>query len=236
MNVIEIENLTKIFRTPLLFKKVSHVALDNVTLHLEQGSIHTILGPNGAGKTTLLLIMAGIIAPTSGKLKVNGRTGLCTFTGRGFWNYMGGIENLRYCSALFNIVGRPAKKRIDRLVDLLEMRSYISRKVSTYSAGMKQKLSIAQSLLHDPDILLLDEPIAHLDPIASKNFHWLLKERVSQELKKTIILSTHQLEEAQELSDRLYFLFGGRLLWQKEAEVFRSKQENLLQEYLNVVG
>jgi len=246
MNAIEVEGLTQVYE-PLPFSKDPKVAaLKNISFQVEQETIYTILGPNGAGKTTLIQILAGLIPPTRGEIKIAGipirnqkaisRTiGLFAFSGKGFLKFMTGWENLEYFAALQDLVGRPAKKKISELIELFDMASYIKREMHSYSNGMKQRLLLARALLHDPEILLLDEPITHLDPIATREFHLLLRNELVQNLKKTILISTHQLEEAQEISDTLGFLFEGELLWEKPADSFRLNPGNLLNEYVETV-
>jgi len=245
VNAIEIKNLTKIFSAPAFKNQPKVTALKNVTLNIEQGTIFTLVGPNGAGKTTLIRILAGLTSLTKGEVKINQlplnkktcrKIGLFTAEIKGYWDALTGYENLIFFCALQNLVGNQAKKRISEIVDLFEMSLYILKPVYTYSSGMKHKLLLARSLVHNPDILFLDEPINALDPMAARNFHQLIRNRLNQELGKTIFLSTHQLEEAQEISDTVGFLFQGELIWQKKANLFRSKQSNLLNEYLETAG
>ena len=238
MNAIEIENLTKVFpvRQGWTRQQPFCVALEDISLTIKKGVLYTILGPNGAGKSTLIKILAGLLPATKGSLKINGRIGLFTADTQSFWGFLDGWQNLEYFSALQNITGARAKKIIGHLVDLFEMAPYIrGRSVLTYSNGMKQRLLLSRALLNDPDILLLDEPASYLDPVAARKFHLLLRDHLCRELKKTILLSTHQLEEAQEISDTLGLLFQGKLLWEKSAEPFRARQAHLLDEYFQTV-
>lgn len=243
---IEVNGLTKLYKPFPFSRDPEVIALKNLSFKVQQGTLYTILGPNGAGKTTLIQILAGLIPPTEGEIKIAGinmpnqktvsRTiGLFTSNGRGFWKFLTGLENLEYFSALQNLAGRTAKKKIAELIELFDMTSYITREMHTYSNGMKQRLLLARALLHDPEILLLDEPITHLDPIAARDFHLLIKNQLLKTLKKTILLSTHQLEEAQEISDTLAFLFQGELMWEKPAETFQLNSGNLLNEYIETV-
>lgn len=237
MNAIEIKDLSKIYRRPPFSNCTGAVeALKNISLEIEAGALFTLLGPNGAGKSTLIRILAGLLSPTEGSFKINGRIGLFMADSQSFWGFLDGRQNLEYFSALQNITGVRAKKVIDQMTDLFEMGPYIRRQpVLTYSSGMKHRLLLARTLLNDPDILLLDEPVTYLDPIAAREFHLLLRDHLNRTLKKTVFLSTHQLEEAQEISDTLGFLFHGKLLWKKNAELFKSRQVDLLDEYLRTV-
>ncbi len=235
MNAIQIENLTKIFPQPPFSKQADCVALKGVTLEIKQGSIYTILGPNGAGKSTLIRVLAGLIPVSEGRVKINGRVGLFMSGGQSVWGSMTGWQNLEYFCALQRFVGRPARMEMHAIVDLFEMGTYIRRPTHTYSNGMKHRLLLARTMLNDPEILLLDEPVTYLDPVAARDFHLLLRNHLNRSLKKTILLSTHQLEEAQEISDTLGFLLEGTLVWEKSADIFRSRQTNLLEEYLQTV-
>src|SRR3989344_544516 len=215
MNAIQVEKLTKIFPRLLFSRHPGCVALKEVTLNIKQGTLYTILGPNGAGKSTLIRILAGLIPASEGSVKINGRVGLFMSGGQSFLGFMTGWQNLEYFCALQNIVGPSAQKKIREMVDLFGMGSYIKRPTHTYSNGMKHRLLLARTMLNDPEILLLDEPVTYLDPVAAREFHLLLRKQLNQSLKKTIFLSTHQLEEAQEISDTLGFLLQGTLVWEK---------------------
>ena len=235
MSAIQITGLSKTFTASFLSRQNPCFALDDVTLEIKKGSIYTILGPNGAGKSTLLRILAGLLPCSKGSFQINGRIGLFMSGMYGFWGFLSGQENLEYFAALQNIVRSPAQKKIDELIDMFGMKNYIWRPIRTYSSGMKHRLLLARTLLHDPDILLLDEPVNYLDPLAARELHLLLRNQLNRKLGKTILLSTHQLEEAQEISDTLGFLFQGKLLWEKSAEPFRSHQADLLGEYFRSV-
>lgn len=246
MNAIEVKGLTKTHPSLLFSKNPAVTALKNISFQVDKGAIYTILGPNGAGKTTLIQVLAGLLPPTKGEIKIAGipiqnrkaiskTIGLFTSDEKGFWKFMSGWDNLTYFAALQDLIGHQAKMKIAELVKLFEMKSYIYREMHTYSNGMKQRLLLARALLHDPAILLLDEPITHLDPIATREFHFLLRNKLVKDLEKTIFISTHQLEEAQEISDMLGFLFEGELLWEKPADLFRSHTENLLEVYMETV-
>ncbi len=235
MDAIQIENLTKIFPPPPFSRHSECTALKEVTLKIKQGSLYTILGPNGAGKSTLIRILAGLIPASHGSVNINGRIGLFMSGGQSFWGFATGWKNLEYFCALHNMIGGEAQKKICEIVDLFGMGSYIKQPTHTYSNGMKHRLLLARTMLNDPEILLLDEPVTYLDPIAAREFHLLLRNHLNRTLKKTILLSTHQLEEAQEISDTLGFLLQGTLVWEKDAELFRSRQANLLGEYMKTV-
>lgn len=232
MPAIQTQNLTKTFVSGFFEPKHSCRALNGVSLSIPKGSLFTLLGPNGAGKTTFLNILAGLIPPTEGSYSLQGRIGYFMSGTQGFLGSMSGWDNLKYFCAIQNIVGDNAQKTAGRLIADFGMEAYIQKPVQTYSAGMRHRLLLARTLIGEPDILLLDEPVTSLDPVAARSFHSLLRDFLNCGLGKTILLSTHQLEEAREISDTLGFLYQGRLLWQKNAEDFRSGGLNLLDEYL----
>lgn len=243
MFAIEAENLKKVFDPPLFSKQPPAYALQGINLRVPQGQIYTLLGPNGSGKTTLVKILAGLMPPTEGRASVAGvsirnqdeltkKIGLFFPGAKGLFGFMTGRENLHYFAVMQNILGESAEKRISELGDLFGLGSFMGRKVYSYSDGMLQRLRLARAMLHNPDVLLLDEPTVYLDPIAVREFHKILEGILAKNLKKTIILTTHQLEEAQTISDVLGFLFQGRLIWEKPADLFRRGEANLLNDYL----
>ncbi len=247
MFAIEIENLKKIFDPPLFSKQRPVCALQGINLQIPQGQIYTLLGPNGSGKTTLVKILAGLIPPTEGIARVAGvsvldqseltkKIGLFFPGAKGLFDFMTGRENLHYFTVMQNILGESAQKRISELGELFGLGAFMDRKVYSYSDGIRQRLRLARAMLHNPDILLLDEPTIYLDPIAVREFHKILEVVLAKDLKKTIILTTHQLEEAQTISNVLGFLFQGRIVWEKPADVFRRGEANLLNDYIKTVG
>ncbi len=247
MFAIETKNLKKIFAAPLFSKQKPVCALQGINLQIQRGQIYALLGPNGSGKTTLVKILAGLTPPTEGGVSVCGvsvqnqgeltkKIGLFFPGIKGLFGFMTGRENLRYFAAMQNILGIPAQKRISELGELFGLGSLMERKVDSYSDGMRQRLCLARAMLHDPDVLLLDEPTVYLDPIAVREFHRILKGVLANDLRKTIILTTHQLEEAQTISDVLGFLSQGRMVWEKPADLFRRGEANLLNDYIKTVG
>lgn len=243
---IEIENLQKTFPPPLLSRRQPVHALRGIHLKAPQGKIYTLLGPNGSGKTTLIRILAGLIPQTAGEAKVNGipvenqkalsgKIGLVIPGSKGFFGFMSGRENLLFFATLYRLERRKALDRIAFLAGKFGLEAQIDDPVKIYSSGTRQRLLLIRALLHDPDILLLDEPTVHLDPAASLDMRRLLRELLVGDFQKTVILTTHQLEEASELSETLGFIFKGRLVWEKPASRFRPGGENLLETYLATV-
>jgi ABC-2 type transport system ATP-binding protein len=197
-------------------------ALRGVDLAVEQGEIFGLLGPNGAGKTTLLKILSCLILPDAGQVRIDGidpvhemqvkvRVGLVHPDERSFYWRLSARENLRFFARLCDVPGRRIDSRIDELLRKVDMSHAADRPFSGYSSGMKQRIAIARALLHDPPILLMDEPTRSLDPAASL----ALREFIDAELRrrdgKTILLATHNLHEAEALSDRVAILVAGRV-------------------------
>jgi len=230
---IELVQVTKVFRPPWgfssLWKAASaaqrspKVALDNVTFAIEHGEIVGLVGANGAGKTTLLKVLATLVLPTSGQARVNGynvvkeehavkrQIGLVTGEERSFYWRLTGRQNLAFFAALYGLPSQEARARISELCDLLGTVD-LDRRVQTYSAGMKQRLALVRALLHNPPILLLDEPTKSLDPPTAQRLRAFLRERTDHPHPKTVVLATHNLTEAELLSDRIVLLHQGRCI------------------------
>jgi ABC-2 type transport system ATP-binding protein len=187
------------------------VAVDRVTLGIQRGEIFGLLGPNGAGKTTTLRLLSGLIQPTSGSVAIDGqpftrdnagalraRIGFLTET-PGLWDNLTLDDNLRVYAKLFGVL-RPdlAVEHVLRLFELWDRRA---DRVALLSKGMKQKLALARALVHEPEVILLDEPTANLDPTTSRTIRDLLLDLRRQ--GRAILISTHNLAEVERLADRV---------------------------------
>ncbi len=196
-------------------------ALDSVSFQVENGEIFGLLGPNGAGKTTLMEIIAGIRNPTSGTIKVFGldalkdRKEVSKLIGFNpqetmLYDDLTGMENLEFAASLYNMDRSTFKSRLDDLADLMDVKGIIKKRVGKLSGGQKRRISIIASIIHEPRLLILDEPTVGLDPEARRDFWriiWKLRDSGS-----TILLSTHYMEEADELCDRVAIMEGGRII------------------------
>lgn len=199
-------------------------ALEKINLKVDPGEILCLLGPNGSGKTTLLKIIAGLVSPDEGWVAVKGLDlqrkpreakrciGLSFGEERGFYGRLTGLENLSFFGALHGITGRAFKERINRLMQWLDLKEALGTSFQKLSSGQRQRLSLARALLHDPPILLLDEPTKNLDPNAQMAFQNLVLEKLMKAQKKMVLWATHQLAEAEAVSGRLLFLKEGRIL------------------------
>jgi len=221
-NVVEVYNVSKDFISPGLFWKSRKTvsALNNVSLSIEKGGCLGLLGPNGAGKTTLLKTISTLILPDKGEVtvcrhslnkddeKIRSLIGLLITDERSFYWRLTGRHNLEFFASLYGLNKKEAGKRIDRLFSLFKI-DYANRRFDSYSTGMKRKFALARALLHEPAVLLLDEPTRSLDFNSSQELRELVK-KLSEE-DTTIILATHDMAEAESLCDSFAILHNGRI-------------------------
>ncbi len=217
-NSIQVENLTKIFSAKTT-RKNGIVALDDVTLSIEQGIIFGLLGPNGAGKTTLIKILLGIVFPTSGNAKILGED-ISNYQIRKeigylpenhkFPNYLTGEEVIIHFSKLNGFKLNKNSPKIAEVLNLVKMEKWRKVKIKKYSKGMLQRLGLAQAIVHDPDLIFLDEPTDGVDPIGRKEIRDILIELKNR--GKTIFINSHLLSEVELVSDKVAILDEGKLV------------------------
>ena len=200
-NAIHVNNLSKEFGT--------QIAVNNVNFILEEGEIFGFLGPNGAGKTTTIKLLNGMVTPTYGSMSVFGVdptadpekihqvAGVLTEHAQ-MYNDLTGLENLIFYGEIFGLEKDEAVKRAENLLTKLDLTDAKDKKLSDYSTGMRQRLSLARALIHSPKLLFLDEPTSGLDPESSKTVNNLIKD-LAKEHKTTVFLCTHQLRYAEEI-------------------------------------
>lgn len=225
MNVIEIENLTRVYKTTtgVFRRKTKQItALDGVDLAIKQGELFGLLGPNGAGKTTVTKILSTVLLPTSGRVTVFGldvveqaksirpRIGIVFGGDRGVYWRLSARDNLRYFADLYHLDPAVSKVRIPKLLEMVGLSARADERVEGYSRGMKQRLHIARGLLHDPELLFLDEPTIGLDPIAARELRQVI-ENLHQS-GKTIFLTSHYMFEIDALCDRVAIIQKGKVL------------------------
>jgi ABC-2 type transport system ATP-binding protein len=212
--IVETHGLTKRFANGVL-------AVDSVDMSVRRGEVYGFLGPNGAGKTTTLRMLVGLIRPTSGTASVAGSTpgapaGLARtgslIEGPGFYPYLSGRQNLKVVADLAGV----AHRRVEEVLDIVELSSRAGRKFGTYSTGMKQRLGVAAALLKDPELLILDEPTNGLDPQGMAEMRKLIKDIGQGD--RTVLLSSHLLGEVEQICDRVGVISSGRLVKQSTVQ------------------
>jgi len=197
------------------------VALDRTSLALNCG-IYGLLGPNGAGKTTTTLMLLGLTEPDEGKAMIQGLD--CTRNALevkkavgylpdnvGFYGTMTGRENLRFIGRINGLDGKELEERIDSLLERVGMTQAADKKTSTYSRGMRQRLGIADVLMKDPDIIIMDEPTLGIDPEGIRELMWLIRDLAERD-GRTILLSSHQLYQVQRVCDRMGIFVKGKMV------------------------
>ena len=235
--MIEVNNLKKIF----FDKKRGEVkAVNGINLHCRKGEIFGLLGPNGAGKTTTLRILATMLKPTAGEVSVNGydvikeahqvRASIGFLSGEtGLYDRFTPKETILFFGRINNLPDEEIRMRMDEIFEILDMKSFQEVRVDKLSTGMKQKLSIARALIHNPPILIFDEPTVGLDVITARVVLNYIKEFKNR--GKCIIFSTHQMQEAERLCDRIAIIHKGEILAKGSLEELQQRfQEKELEE------
>jgi len=225
MNAIEISHLRRTFKSYVgVIKRTAKevVGVDDISFAIEDGELFGLLGPNGAGKTTTIKMLTTLLIPTSGSATIRGmdvvkqaqdvrkRIGFIFGGERGLYWRLSGIDNLRYFASLYGVDPDVSRTRIPYLLELVGLKGRGDEKVEGYSRGMKQRLHVARTLLHDPEVLFLDEPTIGLDPVGARDFRQVILDL--QSAKKTILLTTHYMFEADLLSDRIAVINQGRII------------------------
>lgn len=214
--LVQIESLTKSF--PKGFWRKREKVVDRISFDVERGEAFGLVGHNGAGKTTLLKCMVGLLRPDNGKITLFGDSILSSKVKHRigflpeypyFYDYLTGQEFLDLCARLFGLPYRERRKRIYSLMERVGLLHFRDRLLRRYSKGMLQRVGIAQALINDPDLLLLDEPMSGLDPIGRKEIRDLLLELKRE--GKTLLLSSHILSDVETLCDRTGFLVAGEM-------------------------
>jgi ABC-2 type transport system ATP-binding protein len=227
---IETTGLTKVYSSS--FGKTKVEALSGLNLKISGGSIFGFLGPNGAGKTTLVKLLLGIIFPTSGSAKILGgeindyevksKIGYLPENHK-YPAYLTGGEVLNFFGKLSRLDGLELNKKIDEMLELVQMTKWRKTKVKNYSKGMMQRLGLAQAMINDPDLIFLDEPTDGVDPIGRKDIRDILIELKNR--NKTIFLNSHLLSEVEMITDRVGILNKGKLLREGTVKELTEKKE-----------
>lgn len=214
--VIQLDELRKAFRGHLGIGR--HVAVDGLSLDVRQGEIFGLLGPNGAGKTTTLKMMLGLLRPDSGTVRLLGRPpsdpaarAQVGFLPENpyFYDYLTGEEFLDFYARLQGVAGSDRARRVSRTLDKVGLGARRGVALRKYSKGMVQRLGIAQAILHEPDVLILDEPMSGLDPIGRREVRDIILEQ--RDAGRTVFFSSHILQDAEMICDRVAIVVDGRV-------------------------
>jgi ABC-2 type transport system ATP-binding protein len=249
MNAVEVDHLKRIFKTyigVIRRKKKEVVAVQDISFNIEPGELFGLLGPNGAGKTTTVKMLTTLLIPTAGTARVFGKDivkdankirsqiGFILGGERGLYWRLSGIDNLRYFATLYQVDPEISKKRIPYLLELVGLKDRGNEKVEGYSRGMKQRLHIARTLLHDPEVLFLDEPTIGLDPVGARETRQVIRNLQSE--KKTILLTTHYMFEADALCQRIAVINHGKIIALDTPEALKKHVQDLSVIEIEVFG
>jgi ABC-2 type transport system ATP-binding protein len=214
---VSITGLTKLYPVPMRKQKV--VAVKDLSIEVEEGQVYGLLGPNGSGKSTTLKILLGLVTPTRGESKIFGQDSRDYRSHRDvgflpenpyFYKYLTAEETLRFYGKICGLGGRTLTDRIGELLALVGMEDARHRRVGGYSKGMLQRIGLAQALIQDPRLLVLDEPTAGVDPLGSRQIRDLILELKKR--GKTVLLTSHLLEQVQEVCDRVGIMARGVMM------------------------
>jgi ABC-2 type transport system ATP-binding protein len=215
---VAVHGLTKIFPVPFHPTR-GVVAVKDLSLRIEPGEVYGLLGPNGSGKSTTLKIILGLVSPTRGRTEIFGRDSSLVESREAvgflpenpyFYKYLTGAETLRFFGRLCGMTSATLKSRVKELLDLVGLNKARDRRLGTYSKGMLQRIGLAQALIHDPRLVVLDEPTAGVDPAGSREIRDLIMDLKRRGI--TVLLSSHLLAQAQEICDRIGILSDGVLV------------------------
>jgi ABC-2 type transport system ATP-binding protein len=200
-------------------------AVDGVSLDIADGEVFGLVGPNGAGKTTLLRMLGTLIVPTAGQASVAGldvrhdaaavrqRIGMVASNERSFFWRLTGRQNLRFFADLYHLHTREAERWMGELLELLDLGGVADQRFESYSTGTKQRFAIARGLLHRPQVLFMDEPTKGVDPKSSADIIALIRDRVVSRARQTVIITTHNLREIEQLCQRTLIMEQGRVAY-----------------------
>ncbi len=225
MGIIEVSRLRRVYTSTVgTFRRKTKeiVAVEDISFTVQKGELFGLLGPNGAGKTTMVKMLTTLLLPTSGTARILGqdivqeaqslrqRIGFVFGGERGLYWRLSGLDNMRYFASLYHMEPNVAQKRIPYLLDLVGLADRAQERVEGYSRGMKQRLHIARALLHDPEVLFLDEPTIGLDPVGARELRGMIRNLQGE--GKTILLTTHYMYEADFLCQRIVVINKGQII------------------------
>ncbi len=220
---VTVQNLTKVF--PIPFRRTKVVAVRGLNLEVAPGQVYGLLGPNGSGKSTTLKIILGLVNASTGTTKIFGRDSREVGSREAvgflpenpyFYKYLTGAETLRFYGKLCGLRGKKLQERTDELLDLVSLQDARDRRLGGYSKGMLQRIGLAQALIQEPKLVVLDEPTAGVDPAGSREIRDLILDLKSRGI--TVLLSSHLLAQVQEICDRVGILAQGVLVREGRVE------------------
>ncbi|WP_010677168.1 ABC transporter ATP-binding protein [Bacillus timonensis] len=221
-NLVSIKNVVKRFG--------KETAVNNLSFSIKKGSCTALLGPNGAGKTTTLRMLAGLLHPTSGKIEFDGKDNgdIRKYIGYlpqhpVFYNWMSANEFLVYVGQLANLSKAESQQKADELLELVGLLDARKKRIGGFSGGMKQRLGIAQAMIHEPKLVMLDEPVSALDPVGRREVIEMMRELKE---KTTILFSTHVLHDAEEVCDDIVIIRKGELALSDSLADLRKKHQH----------
>ncbi|MFL5926895.1 MAG: ABC transporter ATP-binding protein [Gaiellaceae bacterium] len=236
MAVIEAIELRRTYRTTtgvLRRKPLTVEAVRGVSFGVERGELFGLLGPNGAGKTTTIKMLITLLLPTSGQARVLGhdvveharevrrRIGYVFGGDRGLYERLSAYDNLRYFAELYGVSGHRQRERISEVLDLVGLTGREKERVEGYSRGMRQRLHIARGILHDPEVVFLDEPTIGVDPVGARDLRQTIADLVAS--GKTVLLTTHYMFEADALCDRIAVIAKGQIVGEGTPEELKAR-------------
>ena len=226
--MLQIKNIVKKFG--------SFSAVNGINVHINQGELYGFLGPNGAGKTTTIKMIAGIYAPTSGSITINGidisKNPVKAKLQIGYvpdqpylYEKLTGREFLYFSGGLYNLDKKTIQHKIDELVEILNIESWLDKRTEEYSQGMRQRITIASALLHNPKLIVLDEPMVGLDPQSAVLVKKILNQKVTE--GASVFVSTHSLSFAEEICSRIGIIKAGTMIYEDKREAIETIKANL---------
>jgi ABC-2 type transport system ATP-binding protein len=234
-SVVEVRDLRRTYRTStgiLRRRSIEIEAVRGVSFEIAEGELFGLLGPNGAGKTTTIKMLITLLLPTSGEARVLGldvvsqarevrsRIGYVFGGDRGLYERLSARDNLRYFAELYGVSGKAQRRRIDEVLELVGLKGREEERVEGYSRGMRQRLHIARGILHDPEVVFLDEPTIGVDPVGARELRQTIADLVAA--GKTLLLTTHYMFEADALCDRIAVIARGRIVGEGTPEQLKA--------------
>jgi ABC-2 type transport system ATP-binding protein len=214
---VEIRNLVKDFKTS--FRRKPLRAVDDVSIRIMPGEVYGLIGPNGSGKSTTMKALLGLVAPTAGQCAIFGKDSLKVDSRNDvgflpenpyFYKHLSGGETLRFYGKLCGLGGKALENRVTEMLALVDLEGARDRRIGGYSKGMLQRIGLAQALIQEPRLVILDEPTAGVDPVGSRQIRDLILKL--RERGITVFLCSHLLEQVQEVCDHVGIIFRGRMI------------------------